>query len=472
MKISNAFMAKKISIVVTGFWLMLAIGCKTFAPLPYPDALSLPGTFGGSTDSASFADLPWRQFYTDEHLQKLIDTTLKNNPDLQIALQNIEIAAAIYQQTGGPLLPTVSGVSSVTVESFGRNTLEGKRGRGSGLNTSYFLGLQSAWEIDIWKRLRNTRKAAYLRLLASQNGVQMVRTTLVAEVARRYYDLVALNMNLTIIRRNIGLQESAVEIMAVQKEAGRATELAVQQFRAQVLNTKELEVASLRQITNLENQINLLARRTPQAIARIDSLPNVGDVSVIKTGVPSALLQRRPDLRQAELEIQASEADIAVARAAFFPRLNIIPFVGLNPANLTNLVTPGAVAAGVAGSLTAPLFNRRIIEGAYNRVTAQTEQAYYNYQNVVATSFYEVMNSLNDLVKMKEQFQLKQQEAATLRHAVEISRDLYLAGYATYLEVILAQRNVVEVELESVTRKNSIFQAYINLYRALGGGWK
>lgn len=471
MKICKAFLVKKMSVAIAGFWLMLT-GCKTFEPLPYPDALALPGTFNGSTDSASFADLPWRQFYTDPYLQKLIDTTLKNNLDLQVALQNIEIASALYQQTGGPLLPTVSGVSSVTLESFGTNTLEGKRGRGSGLNTSYFLGLQSAWEIDIWKRLRNTRRSAYLRVLSSQSGVQMVRTALVAEVARRYYDLVALNMNLAILRRNIALQASAVEVMAVQKEAGRATELAVQQFRAQLLNTKELEVAMLRRINNLENGINLLARRTPQTIARIDSLPNVENIAVIKTGVPSALLQRRPDIRQAELEIQANEADIAVARAAFYPRLTIIPFVGLNPANPANFLTPGAVASGIAGSLTAPLLNRRAIEGAYNRVTAQTEQAYYNYQNTINNSFYEVMNSLNDLAKFREQFQLKQQEAATLRHAVEISRDLYLAGYATYLEVILAQRNVVDVELESVRRKNEVFQAYIDLYRALGGGWK
>lgn len=446
--------------------------CKTFQKIEHHPSFNLPQTLGKDSDTLSIGDVSVNVFYSDQLLRSLIDSTLRNNLDLQVALQNIEIAATYYRQAHGLLRPSVTGIASVNVDKFGRYTLEGKNNRGTNLNSEFFLGLQSSWEIDIWKRLRNSRKAEYHRLLASESGMQLVRTMLVAEVANKYYDLVAQDMQLEIIRRNIKLRESALEIITIQKEVGTITQLAVEQFRAQLLNSKSLEAATVREIYAIENELNLLAGRRPQPIPRADSLPPVPQVEHIRAGLTHKMIQRRPDIREGQLLLQAAKLDVEVAQADFLPKLVISPFLALNPFNIINILNPAATAFGVASGLTAPIFNRIQLQSQYDRASRHTQNAMINYNKLVLSSFYEIRTVMNDLEQLHQLVAFKKEEARVLKNAADISNDLYLAGYATYLEVIIAQRNVVDVELEAVNTRNDLVKSYTNLYRSLGGGWR
>lgn len=446
--------------------------CAPQNRVSYTPAFRVPEQLGIGSDSVSIADVPWNVFYRDVHLRSLIDSTLSHNLDLHEAVQNIWIANALFQERRGALRPSVDGIASLTLDKFGRYTLEGKNNRGTNFNSDFFFGFRSSWEVDIWKKLRNRKRAAYLRMLASENGVRMLRTTLVAEVAKRYYDLVALDMKLAIIKRNIRLRESALDIISIQKEAGGVTQLAVEQFRAQLLSSKALQASILRDIRATENEINLLAGRGPQTILRTDSLPEIPLSRAISTGFAKGMAERRPDLKEAELQVLAGKADIDAARAEFYPSLVLSPFVGMNPFNIANIVNPASLAVGIMGGLAAPIFNRIQITAQYNRLSEQTKQDMISYQKRLLNAYYEVRNSLNDIEQLQQQYKYKHEEAEVLRNAVDISNDLYVAGYASYLEVIVAQRNIVDVELEAVTTRNELAKSYTNLYRSLGGGWR
>lgn len=467
-------MFKRNLITIVGVFIVMILfsACTTFRKVEYKPAFSLSDTLSTHADSASIADLPWKVFYNDPYLRTLIDSTLHHNLDLQQAVQNIWIANSFYQQSQGLLSPRVNAESSVAIDKFGKYTLDGKNNRGTDLNSSFYFGFRSSWELDIWKKLRNRKKAAYSRVLASQNGVRMLRTTLVAEVARRYYDLVSLDMKLRVIQRNIRLRESALDIVTIQKEAGGATQLAVEQFKAQLLSSKSLEASILRQIRSSENEINLLAGRSARSVIRIDTLPDIPLMRAINTGFARTLVTRRPDIREAAMQVAAGRSEVEAAQAEFYPSLVLSPFIGLNPFNIANIANPASLAFGIIGGLTAPVFNRLQITGAYNRISEQTKQALINYHSTILKSYYEVRNSINDIEQLQQLYAYKREEADILKNAVDISNDLYVAGYASYLEVILAQRNVVDVELEAISARNELARSYTNLYRSLGGGWQ
>jgi outer membrane protein TolC len=320
--------------------------------------------------------------------------------------------------------------------------------------------------------LKNQKKAAAARLLATEKGRQFVITSVVAAVASLYYELLALDNELNIVRKNVLLQEEALEVVKVQKEGGRATELAVQQFSAQLLNTKAIEFAIKQDMVEVENQLNELLGRYPQSIERDTSMMKQQLPAVIQTGSPAQLLVRRPDIVQAEMELMAVKADVAAARAAFLPSLNLTPYIGFNSFKAGLLFDPGSIAAGVAAGLTAPLINRRMLKGELNITNAANKESLYNYQKVLLGSYREVVTSLANIQNTSESFKLKNKEVQELTNAVATAKDLYLAGYANYLEIITAQKGVLEAELQLVQNKKQLLQAHIELYRSLGGGWE
>ncbi|MBE7179469.1 MAG: TolC family protein, partial [Mucilaginibacter polytrichastri] len=327
----------------------------------------------------------------------------------------------------------------------------------------YFIGFRSNWEIDLWGKLRNQKKASYARFLATQNS---------SEVASNYYELLKLDNELTIIRKNIQLQENAVELINIQKTGGRATELAVQQFRAQLYRTQSLEGEVLQRIAELKNNLLFIQGKMEGQIERDTSIIAKKLPQVLQVGVPSQLLLNRPDVKAAELELTAMNADIGAARAAFLPSLTLSPYVGLNAFKSALLFDPASFTYGILGGVTAPIFQQNRLKSNYKITMAQAKQSLLDYQKTIINGFLEVETSLSGMRNYQNAYDKKKMEFDALKQALSVANDLYLVGRANYLEVITAQRNVLEAELQLAETKKNIYLNAVNMYRSLGGGWR
>ncbi|MHA4845599.1 efflux transporter outer membrane subunit [Flavitalea antarctica] len=480
----------KIHIPTIVMIVLILSGCKISKPVigdkvTTPEKYNLKdSTLQTAADSNSIASISWKNFFSNQKLTSLIDLALNHNPDLLITMQRIEMANAMLMARKGAFYPTVDAVAAAGVEKFGDYTLNGvgnfdtnlspnlaKEQRIPNPTPEFLLGLRSSWEIDLWGKLKNQKNAANARYLKEQHSAIFLKTLIVAEVAKLYYNLAALDSEMGIIQKNIALQENALEIVKVQKEAGRATELAVQQFNAQLLFTKAAAYRVKQDIVAAEMDLNNLLGRFPASILR-DSLNKLGPISQeLEAGLPSQLLLRRPDIRAAELELLAANADVNAARAAFYPSLTINPFAGLNAFSISMLFNGASLAYGVVGGLTAPIFNQKRIRAAYKISIAENREAYQDYRKKVINAYSEVLTHLNSIGNLNKAFNFKQQEVVALQNAVSTSRDLYLAGRASYLEIIAAQKVLLEAEIELNEIQKEQYQNKIALYRSLGGGW-
>ena len=467
--------------------LALAAGCRVAPPAGPVASPAAPRTFApGQTDTTSVGTLPWRQFYQDSALVSLIDTALRQNLDLRVALTRVEVFQAQYLARRGALLPTVSAGGSAGLDHYGQYTLNGvgnydtnfsdntvgNRRIPGPLVPDLFVGLRSSWEIDLWGKLRSRRRAAYLRVLGSEQGRNLVITNVVADVARAYYELLTLDSQLATLERNARFQAEGLRLTRVQKQAGRVTELAVQQFAAQALRTQSLAYETRQRITETETELNQLLGRYPQPIRRGRPLASQPLPASLVAGLPATALLRRPDVRQAELELQANRADVAAARAAFLPSLTLTPYVGLNAFRPSLLLDPASVVYGAVGGLAGPVLNRAQVRADYRQAVASSAESYYRYQQALQAGFREVVVGLRGLENYRAAADLRAREVAQLRSAVATSNELFIAGYASYLEIITAQRSVLEAELSLADARQAQLLQSVNLYRALGGGWR
>lgn len=484
---------------------LLATGCRVPALVQTPRATALPATYATAQttdsatattttpvatnlaprDSATVADLPIGQFFPDPVLVALLDTALRQNPDLGQAAARVQQARAELVARRGALLPVVDAVGSAGVDRYGRFTQNGVGNFDTNFSDNisrnqnipnptpdFFAGLRASWEVDLWGKLRGLRRAAYLRMLASERGRQLVQTDLVAEVARTYYEVLATDQELEILTRNAQLQARTVELSRIQKEGARATELAVQQLLAQQRRTEALTSEARQRLVEAENRLNRLLGRYPQPVPRGTALLKQVIPEQVQAGVPASMLRRRPDIRQAETELLATQAEITAARAAFFPSLVLTPYAGVNAFRAELLFrAPESLALGILGNLSAPVLNRAAIRAAYGQAAARQAEAWYAFQETSLRGVEEVTTRLRGLENYRRAYGSRQQEVTALNEAVSISDDLFLAGYANYLEVITAQRNVLDAELELVSTRQQEMEQLVELYRALGGGW-
>jgi NodT family efflux transporter outer membrane factor (OMF) lipoprotein len=443
---------------------------------------SVPTSYNNSTDTTNIASLPWRYYFTDPNLVALIDTALKNNQELMITLQEIDIARNDIRFRQGPLLPTVGARLGAGVEKVGRYTSQGAGDATTEIKPGkempdplmdYTAALYANWEVDIWKKLHNAKKAAITRYLSTVEGRNFVITNLVAELANSYYELLALDNQLEIVKQNIEIQKNALGIVQLQKQAARATELAVQKFQAEVLNTQSLEFDILQRIKETENRIHLLMGHYPGDITRdknnfLNVLP-----SAVQTGIPSQLLANRPDIKKAELELAAAKLDVKVARAEFYPSFGISAAIGLQAFNPTYLVKfPESLLYTLAGDLAAPLINRNAIKAEFNNANARQLQAIYNYERTILNAYLEVSTQLSNIGNMEKRYALKSKQVEVLTNSIDISNDLFRSARADYLEVLMTQRDALEAKLELIETKKTQMSAVVNIYRDLGGGWK
>jgi len=281
-----------------------------------------------------------------------------------------------------------------------------------------------------------------------------------------------LDNQLDIVRQTIVLQQNALEIVRIQKQAAKVTELAVKKFEAEVLNSQSLEFDFIQKIKVRENEINFLLGRYPQPIARDTS----GFLNLVphqvQTGIPSQLLKNRPDIKQAELELSAAQLDIKVARAEFYPSFNISASLGFNAFNPSYLVTlPESLIFSLAGDLAGPLINKKAIKAEYYNANARQIQALYNYDKTILNAYIEVSTELSNLNNLEQAYNLKTKEVDALITSIDISNDLFKSARADYLEILLTQRDALESKLELIETKLHQFNSVTNIYRALGGGW-
>ena len=474
---------RKIQIIYIVFALLIFSGCKTLnTNLTIPEK-KIPACFSSaSTDTTNIAEINWRQYFADTLLVKLIDTALAGNIDLQMALQRIEAARASVKLANGALLPQVGLNINGGVRKFGLYTMDGAGNIATEITPGQivpinlpdmYVGLNASWEIDIWGKLRNQSKSAFANYLSSIEGTNFVISNLIADVTISYYELIALDNEQEIIRQTIQKQQEALEVIKLQKETGRANELVVQQFQAQLLNSQALEFETKQQILEQENLINFLLGRYPQAVQRNKEVLFQEMPQQFASGIPSQLLSNRPDIREAEFQVQASKFDLKAAREAFFPNLNITAGLGFQAFNPEFLFTsPASLAYSVLGGLVAPLVNMNALKAQFNTAKASQLSAMYNYQKTILNGYVEVANELSNIENLKKINTLKKQQSDVLIQSVETSTELYKTAKANYLEVLIAQQNSLQTQFEliSVNKRQRI--ATVNIYKALGGGWK
>ncbi|MFD2580957.1 TolC family protein [Pedobacter vanadiisoli] len=472
--------------IFKGLGLVLICAAYTACKLPEvaqrAENKSVPVSFNGSQDTVSTAGIQWRNFFTDPYLINLIDTALKNNQELNITLQDIEIAKNEIKAKKGELLPSVTYGVGAGLDKVGRYTSSGAGDASTEITPGkgvpevlpdYHFGLQANWEADIWHKLRNSKKAAINHYLSTVEGKNFVITNLIAEIANSYYELLASDNQLETVKKTIELQSNALELMKIQKQATRVNELAVRKFEAEVLSSKSLEFDIQQDITETENKINFLLGRFPQPIIRDKSSFTDLVPATVHSGLPSQLLANRPDIKQAEYELAAAKLDVKVAKAQFYPSLGISAAIGYQAFNPSYLLrTPESLIYSLAGDLAGPLINRNAIKAEYSSANAKQLQAVFEYEKAILNGYIEVANQLSKISNLQKSYDLKSKQVTALNQSIDISNDLFKAARADYFEVLMTQRDALQSKLELIETKKQQLNAVVDIYHALGGGWK
>lgn len=441
----------------------------------------VPPAYINVTDTTNVAKLTWKKYFSDPLLNALIDTALKNNQELNIINQEIEISKNEIRARKGEYLPFVGLFGGAGVDKEGsytwRKAMEEnidatKNEKAISSNNDFTFGASASWEIDVWKKLRNAKKAAVSRYLASIEGKNFMITNLVSEVASAYYELMALDNMLDLVDKNIALQGNALKVVKEQKEAAKVTQLAVNRFEAQLLHTKNLQYEIKQQLIETENSINFLTGRFPQPIQRNSVAFFDLTIDSISSGIPSQLLANRPDIKQAEMELTSYKLDVLAARANFYPSFSLKAGVGFQAFNPAFLINPKSIIYNLAGDLVAPLINRNAIKTIYLNANAKKIQAIYNYEKTILNAHIDVLNHLSKISNYSNSYNTKLQEVNILLQSVNIANNLFYSARADYAEVLLTQREALESKMELIEIKMKQIHAKVNIYRALGGGWK
>lgn len=470
------------NLLIVGLLLIIFDGCKVPEVLKVnnPNVNYLYNN-SNNADTNSIANLHWKDYFNDNYLISYIDTALKNNQELNIISQEIFISKNEIKARKGEYLPFVNIQAGAGFEKVGKYTRNGaveeqldiKEGKKFPTPLTDFMGgAVATWELDIWKKLHNAKDAAVNRYLSNIEGRNFAVTQLIAEIAETYFELVVLDNYLDILDKNIEIQSNALRIIKQQKDAAKLTQLAVNRFEAQLLNTQNLQFQIKQNIVQAENKIKFLIGGYSKPILRNDNLIDSLDVLKFNTGIASQLLQNRPDIRKAELDIKAAKLDVQVARANFYPRVAITAGVGLNAFNPIYFVEPASAIYNLAGDLAAPLINRNALKANYANAGAKQIQAVYKYEQTVLNAFLDVQNQLAKMDNYSKSYNTKKNEVAILNSSIGIANNLFNYARADYVEVLLTQREALDAKLDLLEIQLKLLNTKVNIYRALGGGWQ
>ncbi|MDF3027392.1 MAG: efflux system, outer rane lipoprotein NodT family [Fluviicola sp.] len=471
-----------------GSWVVIAIvaisitACKSLKVASKTENKYTPGAYQSSKDTSNTGTIKWNVFFKDPYLIALIDTALKNNQELNITIQEIAVAQAEVRAKKGEFLPSAGVAVGAGVEKVGRYTRDGAVEENLPITEgqvfpnplgNFSVGVNASWEVDIWRKLRNARDAAASRYLGTVEGKNFMVTNLVAEISNSYYELMAYDNKLEILKQNLEIQKNALEIVKLQKIAGEVTELAVKKFEAEVYKNQSHLFYLQQQIVEAENRINFLVGRFPQPVIRNSAAFQQMVPDTVYSGIPSQLLQNRPDIRQAELNLSASKLDVKVARANFYPSLRITAGVGYQAFNVKYLITsPQSLLYNIAGDLVAPLINRNALKAKYYSANAKQIQAVYSYEQTILNAYIEVVNRMSKVTNLKNSYDLKQKQVDALTQSITISTNLFKSAKADYMEVLMTQRDAIESKFDLIEIKQEQLSNMVAMYQALGGGWR
>lgn len=424
-----------------------------------------------STDSLSIASLSWTELFTDEKLNTYIETALNNNLDIRIAMQNIASAEAYVKQGKAAYFPTFNATGSYSYSTQSLNTQFGQIIGDRSWIDQYELSGSLSWEADIWGKIRSSERAYKASYLQSISAHQAVKSELVAAIASAYYQLLALDEQKKITAETIANRELSFDAIQLLKDAGNVTEVAVKQTEAQLYNAQALLLDIDNQIKLLENSFCILLGEAPHTIERT-SLGVQNLTTDLKYGIPIQLLSNRPDVMAAEYGLISSFELTNMARSNFYPSLRLTANGGIQSIDFDKLFNANSLFASIVGSLTQPIFNGRQIRTQYEVSQAQQEAALLNYKKSVLNASKEVSDALYTYQTNDEKIKIKQAEVDAYASAVQYSEELLIYGMANYLEVLTARESELNAQLSVINTKYGKLNAVVQLYRALGGGWR
>lgn len=419
-------------------------------------------------DTTSIATLSWKELFTDPMLQNYIEEGLNNNVDIRSAIQQILMAEAYVKQGKAGYFPSLNAKAQAVHQEL---PSQNQYGNLSSIN-QYELSAGLSWEADIWGKIRSNDmafRASYLQTVAAH---QAVKSRLVANIASVYYQLLALDEQIRVTEETVATRSKGLETTQALKEAGNVTEVGVKQTEAQLYNAQGILIDLKNQARLLENTLSILLGSAPQEVITRGSLEEQQIGIPLKTGIPAQLLKNRPDVMAAEFGLVNAFQLTNAARASFYPSLTLSATGGFQNIEIDKLFSANSLFATIIGGLTQPIFNKRQIRTQYEVAQARQQQAYLDFRYAVINASKEVSDALYSYEAATEKIKVKRKEYEAYNLATDYSEELLDNGLANYLEVLTAQENALNSRLNLINARNSQLQAIVDLYEALGGGWR
>ncbi len=453
---------------------ILLAGC-VMGPNYQRPKVETPAAFRGANAAAeeSLSDTKWPDLFKDSVVSDLVSTALKQNYDMRIATERIAEARAALGIADSDLFPTLEIDGAFVAQ---RNSQVGSirfLPRGVSTDVSYTqVGFHLGWELDVWGRLRRLKESARAEYLATEEARRGVTTTLVADVTSAYLALREFDLQLEIAQKNRDSAEDSLRLTTVRQQRGAATALDVRQAEQFLRSATAQIAASQRLIAQQENALSVLLGSVPADVPRGKRLDELQAPAQVPAGLPSALLMRRPDIRESEQRLIAANAEIGAARALYFPQISLTGFMGGQSRALTDLFTGPARQWTIIPIGSLPVFNAGRLRSNVKLTEASQREAVVRYQKTIQTSFREVSDSLIGYRKTTEQLEQQQLLVNALRESNRLSVVRYQGGLDSYLQVLDAERNLFQGELVEAQLRRDVLLSIVELYRALGGGWQ
>jgi len=472
--------------LVLGAWSLvfgLCLSSCSVGPNYHRPSISSPSTFRGDTapTNNSFADLDWWRVYQDPILQTLVNEAFTNNYDIRIAAARVEQARALAMQARSQFVPSVNYNGTV---SRGRNAVFGSTfPNGATTRSTAAATLNAFWEVDLWGRVRRLNEAARARLFASEETRRGVRLTLLSDVASDYFRLLELDRELEIAGGTTNSFTESLRIFSRRVEGGTASALEASRAEAALADASAAIPTILQEISAAENELCVLLGRPPGPITRRTEprasasaqpapfLENLTPPSV-PAGLPSSLLERRPDIRESEQLLRAANAQIGESVAEFFPKIGLTALLGRVSPELSAFTLGSGNAWSIGATATGPVFEGGRLVGQYRQAKAATEEALLRYRQTALVALREVSDALIGRERLAETGEQRSRQVTSLEKAVKLSTERYVAGKASYYEVLEAQQQLFPAELDLARTQRDQLLAVVSLYKALGGGWK